>query len=203
MLSVCPYSSSFSILGLKLPDVFSPFANSETNDFISFAVSNWSSMYELMDLPDLMGGLKGLRPQLRLSPLQTKCVRFCLLAIHEIISVLQSHCPEVNRGDVCAIVSAFSEFSSVMVSLVDMFIPSSYGIPRDQKLLILADFSFSKAIADEILLMPKMAQFIDDETLLPKTLAVIRKRFLSLISALFTYLQEIVVQWFNRGLPFF
>ena len=101
----------FYVIGLSLPEVFSPFSNSETNSFISFVVYDWSSVLELLDLPDLMGGLRGLRPHLKLSALQTRCVRLCLIFLEELMSVLQSHCPEVNRGDASALVSAFSEFS--------------------------------------------------------------------------------------------
>ncbi len=100
-------------------------------------------MLELLDLPDLMGGLRSLRLHLKLSALQTRCVRLCLIFLQEVTSVLKSPCPEVNRGDVSALVSAFSEFSSVMATLTDMFIPSVYGVPRERKLLLLADFSLS------------------------------------------------------------
>ena len=129
--------------GVILPDSFSPFANSETNEFLSFAVTNWSTLSELLGLPDSMSGLRSLRPHLKLNSLQTKYVRLCLFGVCEVISVLQSHCPEVNRGDVSALVSAFSEFPSLLATLVDMFILSSYGVPREQKSMILADFSLS------------------------------------------------------------
>ena len=193
----------FYVIGLSLPEVFSPFSSTETNAFISFVVSDWSSVLALLDLPDLMGGLRGLRPHLKLSALQTRCVRLCLIFLQEVISVLQSHCPEVNRGDASALVSAFSEISSVIVTMTDMFIPSVYGVPRERRLLLLADFSFSSADPNKLLSTPKMDHFVNQDSFAPETLALIKKRLLSFLSSLFMSLQEVITHWFNGGLVFF
>ncbi len=152
--------AAFNVAGLVLPEVFSPFSNSQTNSFISFVVSDWSSVLELLDLPDLMGGLRGLRPQLKLGALQTRCPMLCNVFLQEVMSVLQSHCPKVNKGDVSALVSASSKFSTVMSTLTDMFIPSVYGVPRNKKLLLMVDSSFASADPDSLLFTPKMDQFL-------------------------------------------
>ncbi len=97
---------------------------------------------------------------------------------------MQSHCPEVNRGDVSSLVSAFSKF--LMPMLTDMLIPPVYGVSRDKKLLIMADFSFTSADPKNLLFTQKMAQLFNQESFASETLSSVRKRLLAFLSAIFS-----------------
>ena len=90
-----------------------------------------------------------------------------------------------------------------MATLTDMFFPSVYGIPRERKLLLLDDFSFTSADPNKLLLTPKMSHFVNQVSFAPETLVLVKKRLLSFLSSILMSLQEVITRWFNGGLVFF
>ncbi len=47
-----------------MPDSFSFFSVNGSNKFARFVADDWDTVQELLSLPDMMGGLQGLRPVL-------------------------------------------------------------------------------------------------------------------------------------------
>ncbi len=150
-----------------------------------------------------MGGLGGLRAHMILGPQNTKCFRHCFLAVVEVVSILQNSCPEINRGDVSALVSAYSELLHAMMSLCDLFLPSSLRVPIAVKDFVTFDFRLQPVDPLSLLLSPKMSAFLIQETLSSDMELLFRKRLLSFISGLLLYFQEVITQWYNGGSALF
>ena len=150
-----------------------------------------------------MGGLGGLRAHMILGPQNTKCFRHCLLAVVEVASILRSSCPETNRGDVSALVSAYSELLHAMMTICDLFFPSSLGVPLAVKDFVTFDFRLQSVDPLSLLLPPKISAFLIQEPLSSDMEMLFRKRLLSSISGLLLYFQEVITQWYNGGLALF
>ena len=56
---------------------------------------------------------------------------------------------------------------------------------------------------NSLLLTPKMAHFVNQDSFAPETLALVKKRLLSFLSSMLMSLQEVIAHWFNGGLVFF
>ncbi len=70
-----------------------------------------------------------MRAHMILGPQSTQFFRHCLLAVTEVVSLFQEACPEMNRDDVSALVSAFPELFAAMNSLCSMLLPTTFQIP--------------------------------------------------------------------------
>ena len=132
-------------LGVELPDSFSFFSVNGSNKFARFVADDWDTVQELLSLPDMMGGLQGLRPVLPLSPANQRCMRLCLMAVLEAVQIMQESCSEVNRGDVSALVSAYSEFTEVMGFLLSAFPLPSLFPPSSRSDLLTFDFTLIRS----------------------------------------------------------
>ena len=200
MFSLC---HPFLFPGVVLPDMLSLFNSDKTSSFILFLTRDWDTIEELLSLPNLMGGLRGLRAHIILGPQNTKCFRHCLLAVVEVVSILQASCPEINRGDVSALVSAYSEILHAMMSLCDLFLPSSLNVLLAVKDFVAFGFRLQAVDPLSLLLSPKMSAFLIQEPLSGDMELLFRKRLLSFISGLLLYFQEVSTQWYNGGLALF
>ncbi len=186
-----------------MPDVLSLFNSDKTTAFILLLVRKWDTVDELLALPDLLSGLGGLRAHMILGPQNTKCFRHCLLAVTEVVSVLHESCAEMNRGDVSALVSSFSELRTAMSVLCDTFLPDSVGVPVVMKGFLAFDFRLSSVDPATLKLPSKMLGFLSKEPLSVDIELLFRRRLLSFLSGLLMFFQEVITQWYNGGLPFF
>ncbi len=193
----------FFVTGLLLPDVLSHFNSDKTTAFISFLIRKWDTVSELLALPDLLSGLWGLRAHMILGPHNTKCFRRCLLGVTEVVSLLHESCHEMNRGDVSALVSSFAELRAAMSALCDTFLPDSASVPVITKDFLAFDFRRASVDPATLKLSSKMSSFLSKKPLTVDVELLFRRRFLSFISGLLMFFQEVNTQWYNGGLPFF
>ncbi len=138
-----------------------------------------------------------------LGPQNTKCFRHCLLAVTEVVSILHESCPEMNRGDVSALVSSFAELRASMSTLCDTFLPDSASVPVVTKDFLGFDFRLSSVDPATLKLSSKMLSFLSKEPLSVDVELLFRRRFLSFLSGLLMFFQEVITQWYNGGLLFF
>ncbi len=150
-----------------------------------------------------MGGLQGLRPSLSLSSSNVRCMRLCLMAMLEVIRILQESCGEVNRGDVSALVSAYTEFTEVMSFILSTFPTQTLTPPRSRQDLLSFDFTVLKNSTGDLILLPSMDSFIVTESITSEQRVLFQRRLKTFLYLLFTRLQEILTQWFNGGLVCF
>ena len=127
------------ILDFEMPETLSFFNVNGTNKFARFVAEEWDSVFDLLSIPDMMGGLQGLRPSLRFSPNGMSCKRLCLMAVMEVVRVMRESCGEVNRGHLSALVSAYAEFTEVMGFLLSTFSCSSFFPPQNRRKLLSFD----------------------------------------------------------------
>ena len=138
-----------------------------------------------------------------LGPQNTRCFRHCLLAVTKVVSLLEETCPEMNRGDVSALVSAFPELFAAMNSLCSMFLPSSFQIPVTVKEFWAVDFRLPSVDPVNLTLSSKKTALLATEPLTLDMELLFRKRFLSFLSSILLHFQEVLTQWYNGGLVFF
>ena len=100
-----------------------------------------------------------------LGPQNTRCFRHCLLAVTEAVSLLQDTCPEMSRGDVSALVSAFSELFAAMNCLCSMFLPATLQFPVSVKEIFTFDFCLTSVDPVTLTLSSKMIAFLAAEPL--------------------------------------
>ena len=156
-----------------------------------------------------MGGLQGLRPALSLSPSNVKCMRLCLMVVLEAVRIMQESCGEVNRGDVSALVSAYSELTEVMGLLQSFFLqiftfpsPNLFPPTSRQDLLSYA-FSLIKNAVDDLSFTTSMDLFLASEPIGSDQRALFQKRLKQFLFLLLSRLQEVLTQWMNGGLIHF
>ena len=163
----------------------------------------WDVVSDLLAIPDMMGGLQGLRPSLSLSSSNARCMRLCLMAVLEVVRFLQESCGEVNRGDVSALVSAYTEFTEVMGFLLSTFSSPTLTPPRGRQELLSFDFTLLKNSSSDLILLPPMDSFIVTEAITSEQRVLFQKRLKTFLFLLLTRLQEVLTQWFNGGLVYF
>ncbi len=186
-----------------MPETLSLFNSDKTSSLLLFLTRSWDVVAHLLSLPNLMSGLGGLRAHMILGPQNTKCFRLCLLAIVEVVPLLQDACPEINRGDISALVSASSELLLAITTLCSSLLPSSLQIPIAVKYFLGFDFRLSSLDPADLLFPPKMSSFLTEEPLSHDVEFLFRKRLLAFISGLLIFFQEVITQWYNGGLALF
>ncbi len=186
-----------------MPEVLSLFNSDETTSFVLFLTREWGTVSDLLSLPDLMSGLGGLRAHMILGPQNTRCFRQCLLAVTEVDSLLPETCPEMNRGDVSALVSAFPELFAAMNSLCSMFLPNSFQIPVTVTEFLAVDFRLASVDPISLTLSSKMTDLLATDLLSLDMELLFRKRFLLFLSSILLPFQKVLTQWYNGGLVFF
>ena len=148
-----------------------------------------------------MGGLQGLRPALSLS--NVKCMRLCLMVVLETVRIMHESCGEVNRGDVSALVSAYSELTEVMGFLQSAFPSPNLFPPTSRQDLLSYDFSLIKNAVDDLSFTTPMDLFLASEPIGSDQRALFQKRLKQFLFLLLSRLQEVLTQWMNGGLIHF
>ena len=109
----------------------------------------------------------------------------------------------MNRGDVSALVSAFPEVFAAMNSLCSMFLPNTFQIPVTVEEFLAVDFRLASVDPVNMTLSSKMAALLATEPLTVDMELLFRKRFLTFLSGILLYFQEVLTLWYNGGLVFF
>ena len=125
------------------------------------------------------------------------------MAVLKVIRILQESCGEVNRGDVSALVSAYTEFTEVMGFLLSTFSSPTLTPPRSRQDLLSFDFTLLKNSSGGLILLPSMDSFIVTESITSEQRILFQRRLKIFLFLLLTRLQEVLTQWFNGGLVYF
>ncbi len=116
---------------------------------------------------------------------------------------MQESCGEVNRGDVSALVSAYSELTEVMGFLQSAFPSPNLFPPTSRQDLLSYDFTLIKNAVDDFSFTTPMDLFLVSEPIGSDQRALFQKRLKQFLFLLLSRLQEVLTQWVNGGLIHF
>ncbi len=86
-------------------------------------ISNWGLFQTLVSKDDPSGGAKGFHVPVILSLSQSSRCRLCIAAVVDVIESLRL-CSGIMRGDSSAIIAAYGDLCSVLVSLLHILYPN-------------------------------------------------------------------------------